>query len=259
MPRCKACGIQLREGARFCDMCGTKVDRLCPRCGEVLRDQARYCDMCGVKLPLPGQVDRPVQRWAIAAGRLHSVALRADGTVLTAGDNQFGQCGAGGWTDMIAVAAGKYHTVCVRSDGTVRAVGDGALGQCDVDRWTDVVAVAAGDAHTVGLRRDGTVLAAGKDVKCDVGGWKDVIAVAAGLDHSLGLRRDGTVVASSRYADRVYLGVGLHAGYGSAQRMYVKRGYVPDGTGAWYDGAVCPPYADCRNDDDLVLYLSKSL
>ena len=61
------------------------------------------------------------------------------------------------------------------------------------------------------------------------------------------------------YADTVYLGVGLHSGYGSAQRMYVKRGYIPDGSGVWYGDHVCEPYAACENDDDLVLYLSKNL
>lgn len=64
---------------------------------------------------------------------------------------------------------------------------------------------------------------------------------------------------AGKYADIVYLGVGLHNGYGSAQRMYVKRGYIPDGTGVWYGPKVCEQYADCRNDDDLVLYLSKRL
>ena len=64
---------------------------------------------------------------------------------------------------------------------------------------------------------------------------------------------------ASRYSDIVYLGVGVHNGYGSAQRMYVKRGYIPDGTGAWYRDSICPQYADCCNDDDLVLYLSKKL
>jgi len=58
-------------------------------------------------------------------------------------------------------------------------------------------------------------------------------------------------------ADTVCLGVGLHSGYGSAQRMYVKRGYVPDGSGVWYGDRVCEPYGPCRNDDDLVLYFSK--
>ena len=60
-----------------------------------------------------------------------------------------------------------------------------------------------------------------------------------------------------RYADRVYLGVGLHSGYGSAQRMYVKRGYIPDGSGVWYKSIVCPPYCACCNNDDLVLYMIK--
>lgn len=57
----------------------------------------------------------------------------------------------------------------------------------------------------------------------------------------------------------VWLGVGLHSGYGSAQRMYIKRGYIPDGSGVWYQDRVCAPYGPCRNDDDLVLYLVKKL
>lgn len=70
---------------------------------------------------------------------------------------------------------------------------------------------------------------------------------------------DAAEKIAARYAGMVYLGVGLHSGYGAAQRMYVKRGYVPDGSGVWYGDAVCPPYVDCRNNDDLVLYLSKNL
>lgn len=58
-------------------------------------------------------------------------------------------------------------------------------------------------------------------------------------------------------SDAVCLGVGLHSGYGSAQRMYVKRGYVPDGSGVWYRGEVLGQYEDCCNDDDLILYLKK--
>lgn len=64
---------------------------------------------------------------------------------------------------------------------------------------------------------------------------------------------------AATYADVVYLGVGLHSGYGSAQRMYVKRGYIPDGSGVWYQDKICKQYGECKNDDDLVLYLSKKL
>ena len=46
---------------------------------------------------------------------------------------------------------------------------------------------------------------------------------------------------------------------GPAQRIYVKRGYIPDGSGVWYQNKVLDQYAPCVNDDDLLLFLSKSL
>ncbi|MCM1022698.1 MAG: bifunctional histidine phosphatase family protein/GNAT family N-acetyltransferase [Prevotella sp.] len=64
---------------------------------------------------------------------------------------------------------------------------------------------------------------------------------------------------AGEYSDTVYLGVGLHSGYGAAQRLYIKRGYVPDGSGVWYGDKVCPPYAECANDDELNLYFYKKL
>ena len=65
---------------------------------------------------------------------------------------------------------------------------------------------------------------------------------------------------AGQYADTVWLGVGLHSGYGSAQRMYVKRGYIPDGTGVWYQNKPCAQYeTEIANDDNLVLFLSKKL
>lgn len=70
---------------------------------------------------------------------------------------------------------------------------------------------------------------------------------------------DAAEETAGKYADTVTLAVGLHAGYGAAQRIYVKRGYIPDGSGVWYGGRVLPEYADCCNDDDLNLFLSKQL
>ena len=60
-------------------------------------------------------------------------------------------------------------------------------------------------------------------------------------------------------SSKVTLGVGLHSGYGPAQRLYIKRGYIPDGTGVWYRNKLLEMGASCQNDDDLVLYLSKDL
>ena len=78
--------------------------------------------------------------------------------------------------------------------------------------------------------------------------------------HGIGNRiLDAAEKKAAELSDQVQIGVGLHSGYGAAQRMYVKRGYVPDGTGVWYKDSLLEPYAECCNDDDLVLYLVKDL
>jgi GNAT superfamily N-acetyltransferase len=41
--------------------------------------------------------------------------------------------------------------------------------------------------------------------------------------------------ARRRGHDQIGIGVGLHPGFGQAQRLYIKLGYVPDGYGAVYD------------------------
>lgn len=56
------------------------------------------------------------------------------------------------------------------------------------------------------------------------------------------------------------LRVGLHAGYGAAQRLYVRRGYVPDGSGAVdAAGESVPEGAGVVLDDDVTLRLFKEL
>ena len=60
-------------------------------------------------------------------------------------------------------------------------------------------------------------------------------------------------------SDKVTLGVGLHSGYGPAQRLYIKRGYIPDGSGVWYQNHQPAMNAVCEDIGELVLYLSKNL
>lgn len=59
----------------------------------------------------------------------------------------------------------------------------------------------------------------------------------------------------------VGLGVGLYAGidggYGAAQRLYIKREYVPDGLGVTYSYKPVVPGKSYPIDDDLVLWLLK--
>lgn len=55
----------------------------------------------------------------------------------------------------------------------------------------------------------------------------------------------------------VGIGVGLTADYGAAQRMYVKRNYIPVGNGVFYHDQPVSRDEKYPVDDDLVLYLTK--
>ena len=61
----------------------------------------------------------------------------------------------------------------------------------------------------------------------------------------------------------VGLGVGLYAGpdggYGAAQKLYAKSGYLPDGKGVTYKYKSVVPGSGCQVDDDLVLWFTKKL
>ncbi len=142
--------------------------------------------------------DQVARRDTISAGRGHTVALKADGTVVAVGANYNGRCDVAYWTDIVAVSAGTYHTVGLKADGTVVTVGANYNGQCDISEWTDIVAIFAGAHHTVGLKADGTVVAVGwnDDGQCDVSEWTDIVAISAGEEHTVGLKSDGTVVAA---------------------------------------------------------------
>ena len=55
------------------------------------------------------------------------------------------------------------------------------------------------------------------------------------------------------------IGVGMTPDYGAAQRLYVLRGYVPDGRGL-YNKDHYPAYGEqITVDDDFTLYLTKKL
>ena len=57
----------------------------------------------------------------------------------------------------------------------------------------------------------------------------------------------------------VGIGVGMTADYGAAQRLYVLRGYVPDGRGLTTCGRPVQYGERVRVDDDLVLYFTRAV
>jgi GNAT superfamily N-acetyltransferase len=55
------------------------------------------------------------------------------------------------------------------------------------------------------------------------------------------------------------IGVGMTADYGAAQRLYVLRGYVPDGRGLHWRDHPLHYGEEVTVDDDLALYFTKEL
>ncbi len=60
-------------------------------------------------------------------------------------------------------------------------------------------------------------------------------------------------------SDTVGIGVGLHSDYGAAQRLYARRGYIPDGRGLYWHDRIVQYGESVLADDDLVLNFTKRL
>lgn len=60
-------------------------------------------------------------------------------------------------------------------------------------------------------------------------------------------------------SDTIGIAVGLTGDYGNAQRLYIKRGYIPDGLGISQNEKLLRNGDIITVDDDLVFCLTKSL
>jgi alpha-tubulin suppressor-like RCC1 family protein len=177
----------------------------------------------------------PTLNAAVAAGALHTLALRSDNTVRVWGYGPDGQLGDGlginsatpvtvtDLTGITTIAAGYYHSLARKSDGTVWAWGRNSNGQLGnngtSNQWVAVQvtglagasAVAGGESHSLALKSDGSVVWAwGYNGNGQLGDGTNterhsnvavtgltgtVTAIACGAQHSLALKSDGTVWA----------------------------------------------------------------
>ena len=170
-----------------------------------------------------------------SAGSIHSLGVRANGTLWAWGSNTSGRLGdntltnrsspvlvVGGFTDWISASAGT-HSLGVRANGTLWAWGVNSSGQLGDDSttsrfspasvvggFTDWIQASAGSGHNLGLRANGTIWTwgsnsngrLGDDTTINrsspvsvVGGFTDWIQASAGSSHSLGLRANGSLWA----------------------------------------------------------------
>ena len=131
---------------------------------------------------------------AVASGSLHSLALKADGTVVAWGTNTLGQTDVPpGLTNVIAIAAKSYHSLALQEDGAMVVWG---YSTNTPPALSNVVAIAVGDYHDLALRHDGAVVVWGDNTYGQTNvpaGLINVVAIAAGTYHCLALKRDGTL------------------------------------------------------------------
>ncbi|HEY1096747.1 MAG TPA: GNAT family N-acetyltransferase [Alphaproteobacteria bacterium] len=73
------------------------------------------------------------------------------------------------------------------------------------------------------------------------------------------LLMDMAETKAKEFGNDIGLGVGLHPGYGAAQILYVKRGYIPLGDGLYYGPKQVEENEQVTADNDLVMYLQKKL
>lgn len=159
---------------------------------------------------------------AISAGRLHSFAVRSDGTVWGWGYNDEWELGDGtrttrlspvqigvdvpGFTDIISVSTEESRSIALGADGNVWKWGTYQdhipSKQPELSEITQVV---AGQAHLTAIRRDGSVYIwriypyNGSD-PCEFCtqiprqlNFPPVVEVAAGFDHIILKKRDGSI------------------------------------------------------------------
>jgi|GEM_PF-1145775 len=168
---------------------------------------------------------------AVAAGYVHTLFVKNDGSLWATGSNYAGDLGDGTVNNVslpenvavnvVAATAGYEHSLFIKADGSLWTMGWNYSGQLGVagnyynnnpvpqNVANGVVAAAAGKAHSLFLKSDGTLWAMGDNGHGQLGNGtnssnanpipavvaSNVVTIASGDYHSLFVRTDGTLWA----------------------------------------------------------------
>ncbi|PLW93219.1 MAG: hypothetical protein C0592_06785 [Marinilabiliales bacterium] len=228
-----------------------------------------------------GSINNAVQ---IAAGERFSLAILEDSTLMSWGENTYGQLGYGnlstsnfpfavvGIDNVIDIAAGANHSLALRSDGTVWAWGRNQSGQLgdstlvqktlpvQVHDLSNIVDISAGANHSLALDADGNLYVWGNNAGGQLGNgtyngaiepeqvqmFYKIVSVDGGQSHTIAADTNGYVIS---FGNNTYGQLGVQS---VSESLYP---IVVDSTGFVVEvrAGLNSSYA-LRNDSNLVAW-----
>ncbi|AKF05906.1 RCC1 domain-containing protein [Sandaracinus amylolyticus] len=229
LARCGASGCEVDECDAQALDCSSE-----PGCETDPRVTAEHCGECGHACGWACRASTCDDAVELAGGFDFMCALRASGSVVCWGSNNFGNLGDGtvvpratpvtviGVGDVVEISAGQNHACARLSSGAVWCWGENAHEQLGggatlsystvpvevLASELEVVEIAAGGFHTCARRAGGRVVCWGDNVHGQIGdgrvgldastpydvGIEDAVEIAAGGFHTCARRASGSVV-----------------------------------------------------------------
>jgi alpha-tubulin suppressor-like RCC1 family protein/tetratricopeptide (TPR) repeat protein len=96
------------------------------------------------------------------------------------------------WADIINISAGTGYIIGLTANGTVVSTGNNQSGQCNVTEWNDIKLISATGTSAFGVKNDGTVVGSGW-AKGRIEHWQNIVAIFKRGGTVVALCADGSV------------------------------------------------------------------